>query len=190
MSEHGSTTSFYNLPQGPSPDWVRFKPAPHECASCTLCTTGLDCPAVAHPFNNEGETGLRCYRCSACSHHGFKSDYPDIPQAYKSVPDRFFSTEYVWFVHVPIDDRFNAYNSQILKLRVALAEMDKAKATIYAAEERDNVPLGAGLVFEVWMKKSTGPKTILDEAREMIKGRLRAAIRLFTFEEAMGLSNA
>ncbi|KAL4869774.1 hypothetical protein BDV12DRAFT_196003 [Aspergillus spectabilis] len=184
-----TTTSYYNLPAGPSPDWVRFKPAPHKCAACTLCTTGLDCPAVAHPYNTEAHKGLRCYLCSACSHHGYTGKDADLPMAHKPAPERFYSTDHCWYVFVPLEDMGNSYNSLILRLRVALAEMNNAKATIFAKSEREQVPAGTGLVVEVWMKKSTGANAILDEAREIIRGGLRANAQLFLMEEAMGLSD-
>ncbi|KAL3479770.1 hypothetical protein BJX99DRAFT_255205 [Aspergillus californicus] len=47
---------------------THHRPAPHECIFCTFCKTGEDCPAANHPYNTDGDVGLRCYECSACSH--------------------------------------------------------------------------------------------------------------------------
>ncbi|KAL5339895.1 hypothetical protein BJX70DRAFT_141950 [Aspergillus crustosus] len=181
--------SYHNIPMGPCADWVRFKPAPHECPTCTLCTTGKDCPSASHPYSKDAQTGLRCYRCSACSHHAYTGNDPDLPQAHKPAPDRFHTLMHCWYVHVPLEGLGNNHNSVILRARVALAELNNGRATIYGQGEWHDVPTGSGRVMEVWMKESTGLKTVLDQAREKVKGELRDNAQVFLIEEAVGVSN-
>src|SRR5665811_266502 len=47
--------------QAPESTWVPGQQAKYECTTCTLCSTGSDCPTAGHPFNTELQTGLRCY---------------------------------------------------------------------------------------------------------------------------------
>ncbi|KAI9369191.1 hypothetical protein BJX61DRAFT_165921 [Aspergillus egyptiacus] len=169
--------------------WTRFQPAPHECPSCSLCTSNEDCPASTHPFNYEGHTGLRCYMCSACSHETYKrKDGPqDAPKPYKYPGDRFYTDKYTWYVHVPIDEKCN---SDVFKYRVVLAEMQNAKVTIYQSTKLEEDPLPEhGLVIPVGMRETTPMDIVMEEAREQVRSYLRRLRHVYEFEMDLGARN-
>lgn len=177
--------------QAPESSWIPGQQARYECIACTLCSTGSDCPTARHPFNAELQTGLRCYQCSACSHLEYKPtatngrrltqkqlEELDTPKQYKKPPKRFYSDEFTWYVVIPLEEKCD---SLIFKYRVALAEMENAKATIYT-EKPDDEQCGRGFVFEIGMKQSTDIKMVLEEAREILRDRLRNNINVWAME--------
>ncbi|KAL4786379.1 hypothetical protein BJX76DRAFT_126484 [Aspergillus varians] len=185
--------------QTPISEWIYGQPARYECASCTLCETGKDCPTVLHPFNYEGQTGLRCYKCSACSHEDYnppkrpkdnkrsrtrKPSVTDVlPMPYKMPARRFYSDNFTWYVFVPVGEECH---SLILRYRVALAEMQNAKGTI-SPNEMDVAEWEKGIVFKVGMKKTTEAKMVFEEAREIIRERLRNNCGLWEMEVELGI---
>lgn len=177
--------------QAPESSWIPGQQAKYECTTCTLCSTGSDCPTAGHPFNTELQTGLRCYQCSACSHSKYKPkatngrrlsqkqlEKLDTPKPYKKPLKRFYSDDFTWYVVIPLEEECD---SLIFKYRVALAEMENAKATIYT-EKPDDEDCGKGFVFEIGMKQSTNVKMVLEEAREIIRDRLRNNINVWAME--------
>ncbi|KAL4915940.1 hypothetical protein BDW62DRAFT_203244 [Aspergillus aurantiobrunneus] len=190
-----------NHRQIPSSEWIRGRAAPYECTTCTLCATGdTDCPTANHPFNLELQTGLRCYKCSSCSHKNFvpktsknddsdpatkKLNLKDLPTPYKKPSDRYYTDNFTWYVSLPVEEKCN---SEILKLRVGLAELQNAKATIYP-NTTEGIDWGRGYVFGVHMKDTADVKMVLEEAREIIRDRLRANVRVWESEVSLNIWN-
>ncbi|KAL2823092.1 hypothetical protein BJX63DRAFT_6007 [Aspergillus granulosus] len=150
----------------PTAVWVGipYKPSPHECPSCALCTTGKDCPAAAHPFNTFHEKGLRCYECSACSHRGYEPPETgalvNAPKPYKKPPAGLYTND-----------------ASIL----ALAEMQNSKATIYMAQHASEIPEN-GEIIAVSLRQQPDPAVIVEEARESVRRKLREVSLWFRLE--------
>ncbi|BCS18519.1 uncharacterized protein APUU_11347A [Aspergillus puulaauensis] len=173
--EEASETTILNTThrQAPESTWVPGQQAKYECATCTLCSTGSDCPTAGHPFNTELQTGLRCYQLSQK-----QLEELDTPKPYKKPPKRFYTDDFTWYVVIPLEEECD---SLIFRYRVALAEMENAKATIYT-EKPDDEDCGKGFVFEIGMKQSTDIKMVLEEAREILRDRLRSNVNVWAME--------
>ncbi|KAL2821254.1 hypothetical protein BDW59DRAFT_111139 [Aspergillus cavernicola] len=170
--------------------WARFKPAPSECHECTFCKTGNDCPTATHPYNTEGHTGLRCYKCSSCSHSesAEPSSSESSPRPYKAQAACVYTVNHTWYVHVPIEEECN---SEIFKYRLALAEIDNSKATIYNGNdpEMDESIPDSGVRIPVGMRESAGIGAVLAEARELLRTKLRSLEGIYEFEMHLQLQN-
>ncbi|PTU23110.1 hypothetical protein P175DRAFT_0543280 [Aspergillus ochraceoroseus IBT 24754] len=152
---------------------IRYRPGTVECPSCTFCTTSgaIECPQTNHPYNVQAHTGMQCYMCSRCSHN-----------RYKAPAKRLFSRTFTWYVHIPLDEEMTG--SEILKYRLALAELQNARATIFVKKE--NVPDG-GMVMPVAMAKDVPANVVFAEAREMVRCNLRNLQQLYDMEQFLGV---
>ncbi|KAL2855856.1 hypothetical protein BJY01DRAFT_243043 [Aspergillus pseudoustus] len=192
MSSSNTTTST----SAPATIWAGtpYKPSPYECPSCSLCMFGEDCPTAEHPFNTLQEKGLRCYECSACSHREYEAPETGIqvnaPKPYKEAHANLYTESINFYVHVPLDEV--QVNSNTLKYRLALAEMQNSKGTIYTAEHEaaGEIP-ESGEIIAVCLKQHADPTIILEEARESVKRKLReeGVRKISDFEKYLGETN-
>ncbi|KAL4795394.1 hypothetical protein BDV19DRAFT_389266 [Aspergillus venezuelensis] len=187
FTEHKpSLVRTHPLPQDPAERWLRGQPANHECAFCLLCTKGVDCPTASHPYNLRGDTGLRCYQCSSCSHENYTptrttwgnltTKAKELPKPYAEPEKKYHSNsqEPHWCVSVPIQIDTDCPRWSLLEYRVALAElMKKAKVTVHKGDEVGDVDRRVGINVNVYMKPHTPKRFVREEARETVRNWLK-----------------